>query len=98
MNTKPRLSPPHLGLAFGATLALFRAACVLTFITVPQEKALAFFNTLAHGIDFTPIIRHASATEDMLGIIAVFVLGWFAGALIALFYNFLAAIPTRSAG
>ncbi len=56
--------------------------------TAPRDKAIVFFNSLLHGIDVTPILReHVSFGEVLFGIVATFVLGWFAGVLIAGFYN-----------
>ncbi|HZS18763.1 MAG TPA: DUF5676 family membrane protein [Candidatus Udaeobacter sp.] len=87
-NTARTLSPRHLGFAFGATGVLFYLGCVLTMSTVPRETAIIFFNSLLHGIDVAPILReHVSPGEVCLGILGTFVLGWFAGALVALFYN-----------
>lgn len=89
MNETARtLSPRHLGFAIGGTGVLFYLGCMLTMSTVPREKAIIFFNSLLHGIDVTPILRaNVSPGEVCLGIAGTFVLGWFAGALVALFYN-----------
>jgi 2TM family of unknown function (DUF5676) len=88
-NTATRLSPRRLGFAFGATGVLFYLGCVVTMSTVPREKAIIFFNSLLHGLDVAPVLRESvSPGEACLGIIGTFVLGWFAGALLALFYNF----------
>jgi 2TM family of unknown function (DUF5676) len=82
------INPIRLGHAVGATGVVFYLGCVLTCATVSHERALVFFNSLAHGIDFGPILRHnVPFGEVVLGIIGTFVLGWFAGALIAAFYN-----------
>lgn len=87
-NTATRLSPQRLGFAFGATGALFYLGCMLTMSTVSREKAIIFFNSLLHGLDVAPILRESvSPSEVCLGIIGTFVFGWFAGALVALFYN-----------
>lgn len=87
-DTTRTLSPRAFGFAFGATGVLFYLGCVLTMSTVPREKAILFFNSLLHGIDVTPILRHSvSPAEVCLGIVGTFVLGWFAGAFIAIFYN-----------
>ena len=89
MNETTRtLSPRHLGFAVGGTGVLFYLGCMLTMSTVPREKAIIFFNSLLHGIDVTPILRATvSPGEICLGLVGTFVLGWFAGALVALFYN-----------
>ena len=56
--------------------------------TVPREQAVSFFNSLLHGVTIEPILRsNVPASEAFLGLITTFILGWFAGALIAGFYN-----------
>jgi hypothetical protein len=63
----------------GATGVVFYLGCVLTMATVSHERAVVFFNSLAHGIDFGPILRHSVPFgEVVLGITGTFVLGWFA--------------------
>lgn len=91
MNDVPTiLSPRRLGVAFGGTGAVFYVACILTMSTVPRERAVLFFNSLLHGIDVGPVLReHVPAGEVALGIATTFALGWFAGAMIAAFYNLL---------
>lgn len=87
-NTAARLSPRRFGFAVGAAGVLFYLGCMLTMSTVPREKAIIFFNSLLHGVDVTPILReHVSIDEICLGLLGTFVFGWFAGALVALFYN-----------
>lgn len=82
------LSPRRLGVAVGATGVVFYLGCILTMSTVPRDKAIVFFNGLLHGLDVGPILRaHVPLGEVLLGIVATFVLGWFAGAMIAGFYN-----------
>jgi hypothetical protein len=55
---------------------------------VPREKAVVFFNGLLHGLDVEPILKTSvPAGEVVLGLITTFILGWFAGVLIANFYN-----------
>jgi hypothetical protein len=88
MSHLGRLSPRRFTFACGATGVLFYLGCILTMITVPREKALVFFNSLLHGIDVAPILRQSvSLAEVCLGLIGTFVLCWFAGAFIAMFYN-----------
>jgi hypothetical protein len=98
-NTKPlsasagtlllvRLNPIRLGLAFGATGVVFYLGCMLTMATVPREKAVVFFNSLLHGLNVEPILKTSVPTgEAVLGLVTTFILGWFAGVLIAGFYN-----------
>jgi hypothetical protein len=88
MSHLGRLSPRRFAFACGATGVLFYLGCILTMITVPREKAIVFFNSLLHGIDVAPILRQSvSLAEVCLGLIGTFVLCWFAGAFIAMFYN-----------
>lgn len=82
------LSIARLGFGIGITGVVFYLGCVLTMATVPREEAVVFFNSLLHGLDVDPILRTAVPLgEVVLGIVSTFVLGWFAGALIAGFYN-----------
>ena len=82
------ISPRRLGLAFGLTGVVFYLACILTMITAPHDKQIVFFNSLLHGIDVSPILRTSVPFgEALLGIISTFILAWFAGAMIAGFYN-----------
>jgi hypothetical protein len=82
------LSGTRLGAAVGLTGVIFYLGCVLTMSTVPRDKAVIFFNSLLHGIDVGPILRaNVSPSEVVLGLVSTLVLGWFAGALIAIFYN-----------
>ncbi len=83
-----RLNPKRLGLGFGATGVVFYLGCMLTMATVPREKAVVFFNSLLHGLDVESILKTSvPAGEVVLGLITTFILGWFAGVLIAGFYN-----------
>lgn len=87
-NTTTTISPRRLGIAFGATGVVFYLGCIITMGTVSHAKAIVFFNSLLHGLDVAPILRESvSPSEVCLGIIGTFVFGWFAGALVALFYN-----------
>ena len=82
------LSARRLGAAVGTTGVIFYLGCILTMTTVSGDKAVTFFNSLMHGIDVGPILRtNVSAFEVVLGIVSTFVLGWFAGALVAQLYN-----------
>lgn len=82
------ISPRRLGLAFGLTGVVFYLACILTMSTAPHDKQILFFNSLLHGLDVAPILRASVPLgEVLLGIISTFVLAWFAGAMVAGFYN-----------
>ena len=85
-NATKTISPARFGFAIGATCVIFRLACILTLITVPRDKAIAFFNSLVHGIDVAPILGESIMPgEVLLGIVSP--LAWFMGAMIAAFYN-----------
>ena len=87
-NTTNTISPRRLGIAFGATGVVFYLGCIITMGTVSHAKAIVFFNSLLHGLDVAPILReNVPLGEVLLGIVATFVLGWFAGAMVAAFYN-----------
>ena len=84
----PNLNPKCLGLAFGATGLVFYLGCMLTMATVPREKAVIFFNSLLHGLDVGPILKTSVPISQVaLGMVTTFILGWFAGVLIAGLYN-----------
>lgn len=77
-----------MGLAFGSTGLVFYLGCMLTMATVPQESAVTFFNSLLHGLDVGPVLKTSVPLPQVaLGLISTFILGWFAGVLIAGIYN-----------
>ena len=83
-----KLRPTRLGFAVGATGVLFYLGCMLTMATVPRSQVIVFFNSLLHGFDIAPILRESvPPIEVILGIVGTFVLGWIAGAVVALCYN-----------
>ena len=87
-DTNIHLNPKSLGLAFGATSVLFYLGCMLTMATVPHDAAVVFFNSLLHGLDVEPILKTGVPFSQVaLGLVTTFILGWFAGVLIAGIYN-----------
>jgi len=83
-----RLSPRRLGWAFGATGVVFYFGCMLTMAIVPREKAVVLFNGLLHGFNVDPILKTSVPISQVaLGLVTTFILGWFAGVLIAGLYN-----------
>ena len=57
-------------------------------LTAGQEGTITFFNSLLHGIDISSVIRmDVPLLETLIGIVQTFVIGWFIGASIAVFYN-----------
>ncbi len=84
-----RINIRLFGLAFAITGALYYVGCMIVLATTSREGAIAFFNSILHGIDVTNIIRTSMpAWEMVIGIVEVFVLSWFAGAIIASIYNY----------
>ena len=87
-NATPHLNPKSLGIAFGATGLVFYLGCMLTMATVPHEAAVVFFNSILHGIDVEPILKTGVPFSQVsLGLATTFILGWFAGVLVAGIYN-----------
>jgi len=57
-------------------------------MTVPQDVAIRFFNSLMHGVDVTTIMRSDMPLWEMaLGVVEIFVVDWLFGAVIAGSYN-----------
>lgn len=82
------LSPKRLGFAFAATSALLYLGCVFVMLTVPQDAAIRFFNSVMHGVDVTSIVRWDMPWSEMtIGVLEVFILGWLVGATVAVLYN-----------
>ena len=78
-----------MGLAVGLTAAFLHLGCVIVFLFTSRETAIAFFNSLLHGLDVASILRtDMSAKEMTYGFVQIFVLGWLTGASIASIYNF----------
>tara|TARA_R110000868_G_scaffold340678_1_gene601359 strand:- start:653 stop:895 length:243 start_codon:yes stop_codon:yes gene_type:complete len=68
--------------------ALSYIGCALVMMTVSQDVAIHFFNSLMHGIDVTTIMRWDMPWWEMIvGVLEIFILGWLFGAIIAVFYN-----------
>jgi hypothetical protein len=92
MNT---ISIKRLGLATASVFALIYLGCVFVMATVPKATAVRFFNSLAHGVDWAPIMRWDTPLWEMaVGVLEVFILGWLVGAAFAAFYN-VGARPER---
>lgn len=78
----------RFGLAFGIACAVIYLGCAFLMLVLPHEAAIAFFNSLMHGIDVSTIMRWDMPWWEMcLGVIQTFILGWFFGTLIASIYN-----------
>ena len=82
------LSPRRLGLSLATTSALLYLGCAFVMMTVSQEAAVRFFNSMMHGVDVTSIIRWDMPWYEMvIGVLEVFILGWLIGATVAVVYN-----------
>ena len=82
------LSVTRFGFALAMGSALSYIGCVFVMMTVPQDVAIRFFNSIMHGVDVTPIMRWDMPWWEMVvGVLEIFILGWLFGAIIAVFYN-----------
>ena len=82
------LSVTRFGFALAMGSALSYVGCVFVMMTVPQDVAVRFFNSIMHGVDVTPIMRWDMPWWEMIvGLLEIFILGWLFGAIIAVFYN-----------
>ncbi|MCB9756990.1 MAG: hypothetical protein H6753_01045 [Candidatus Omnitrophica bacterium] len=85
-----------MGLACGLTLVVFRLGCIIVFMALSREQAIAFFNTLLHGIDVTAILKtETSVLEVIYGLVQIFILGWLGGATLASIYNLPILLNTK---
>lgn len=82
------LSVTRFGFAFAMGSALSYIGCAFVMMTVSQDVAIHFFNSLMHGVDVTTIMRWDMPWWEMIvGVLEIFILGWLFGATIAVFYN-----------
>jgi hypothetical protein len=82
------LGVKNLGLAFGATLAIFYVACFLMMTICGRETTIFIFNSLLHGLDITTIVRmDIPIWDSFVGLIGTFILGGVMGSFIATIYN-----------
>ena len=85
MNT---INIRKMGMAFGLTVAFLYLGCFGIMEIVGREGSIKFFNSLIHGVDFSPVVRMNMARwEVLIGTVETFVLFWLIGACIAAFYN-----------
>ncbi len=79
----------RFGFAVGLTFSLLHLGCVSVLLFTSKETAIAFFNSLLHGLDVTSILRTDMSAQKMTyGFVQIFVIGWLTGASIASIYNF----------
>jgi protein-S-isoprenylcysteine O-methyltransferase Ste14 len=88
-----RLNTKGMGFAVASSFALVYLACVFIVHTVPRPAAIAFFNSIIHGIDVSSIMRWEMPWWEMvIGVLQVFIIGWLFGSAIAILYNW-ASVP-----
>jgi len=51
------LDSKRLGFALGTSFALVYLGSIFIMHTVPKEEAIWFFNSIAHGVDVTSVLR-----------------------------------------
>lgn len=82
------ISIRRLGFPLGASSALIYLGCAIVMMTTSPEASVRFFNSITHGVDWSPIMRWNTPWWEMvIGVGQVFILGWLVGAMIAAFYN-----------
>jgi len=82
------LSIRRFGFALASVFALLYLGCAFVMMTVSKQAAIFFFNSLCHGVDWTPILRWEMPWWEMaVGLLEVFILGWLVGAAFAALYN-----------
>jgi len=83
-----RLSVKRMGFAGAMVGVLSYAGCMAFMKVLPEEIVIRVSNSLMHGLDVTPIMRsEVPMTDSLIGIVEIGVLGFLAGAALALFYN-----------
>ena len=87
-----RIDTKAMGFALGLSFTLLYLACVFIVHTVPRPAAIAFFNSIIHGIDVSSIMRWEMPWWEMaIGVLQVFIIGWLFGSAVAILYNWAAA-------
>jgi len=87
--TTSSLSIPRAGFALGGSLAVLYTGCVFLMMTAPRDAVVRFANSVLHGLDIESIMRwEMPVWEACIGVIEIFIIGWFLGALFASLYNF----------
>ena len=78
------------GIALAVTLALMSAVCAIAFVLAP-EATLDFFSAFMHGLDLKTVkaATPLSFGRVLYGIIGLSVVGFLAGFVFALAYNFI---------
>jgi len=82
------LNTKVVSLSFAITVVLIYLLCAL-FAYLSPLVFLALINTWAHGVDLTKIIVSGPPTAAgiLIGIISIFIVSYFAGAVFSVIYN-----------
>lgn len=83
-----KINSKKLGLAIGTTGVILYLACMCFMLIAGNEGTTWVFNSILHGLDVTSINQvHVPFEQTTVGIILTFILGWIAGYLIGIIYN-----------
>ncbi len=83
-----RINTKAMGFALGLCFTLLYLAGVFIVHTVPRPAAVAFFNSIIHGIDVSSIMRWEMPWWEMvIGVLQIFIIGWLFGSAVAILYN-----------
>ena len=89
-----RLDTWKFAIASAAAMAVLSVACAVA-VAISPEATIAFFNSFTHGIDLAKLVspggRPVSIGQVIAGAVSLATVGFAAGAMIAGFYNLLAA-------
>lgn len=84
------INPVRTGFATALTVSLLYLACILVIMIMPKETAVAFYNSVLHGIDISTILMSSMSLPQLVfGLINMFIIGWLVGATFAAVYNLL---------
>ncbi len=84
-----KLAPIPFGCAFGIASGFFYVGCVTFMLITPPQCVVWISNSLLHGIDVQPIIRHSiPMSQALIGLTGTCLLGCVFGYLTAVLYNF----------
>lgn len=83
-----RVSPISLGFGFALASSALYIVCVVLMAILDRSTAIAFFNSLSHGLDVEPIYRTSIGfLECILGLVATFIMAGLYGMVVGFGYN-----------
>ena len=83
-----KLKPNVVGLSAGITVSILSAICFILVSVLPLKAVIGLANNLVHTIDFSSIaVKEVSLVGAIIGLIAWFIVGTFAGYLFVIIYN-----------